>query len=109
MLIFRGCRRHPYSFGTILEFMVEGHLTAFWRERRMQKWIMRCASPHRRWHRLGRSIVAKSLADEGVPFVIIDSARSVRCAEEAGWLFVHGAATRCRFFLEGGGGRASAS
>ncbi len=109
VLIFAGVGSIAYSFGTILEFMVEGHLTSLLEGRRMQKRI-NALRGHHIVVGIGRvgSIVAKSLADEGVPFVIIDSCEECRAAaEEAGWLFVHGDATEEQVLLEAGVDRAS--
>jgi voltage-gated potassium channel len=108
LLIFAGVGSIAFSFGTIVEFMVEGHLTSLLEGRRMEKRIS-ALSGHHIVVGIGRvgSVVAKSLADEGVPFVVIDSCEECRiAAEEAGWLFVHGDATEEQALLEAGVTRA---
>ncbi|MDI6712282.1 MAG: potassium channel protein [Anaerosomatales bacterium] len=94
-LILAGVGGLGYSFGTIVEFMVEGHLRTLVEGRRMQKRIAEL-SGHYIVVGIGRvgSVVARSLAEEGVPFVVVDSCEECKAAaEEAGWLFVHGDAT----------------
>jgi voltage-gated potassium channel len=107
-LILAGVGALLYSFGTIVEFMVEGHLRAILEGRRMQKRISEL-SDHYIIVGIGRvgSVVARSLMDEGVPFVVIDSCEECRAAaEEAGWLFVHGDATSEDVLLQAGVERA---
>ncbi|MCX8007116.1 MAG: potassium channel protein [Coriobacteriia bacterium] len=107
-LILAGVGGLGYSFGTIVEFMVEGHLRAMLEGRRMQKRIADL-SGHYIVVGIGRvgSVVARSLADEGVPFVVVDSCDECRAAaEEAGWLFVHGDATSEEVLLQAGVKRA---
>jgi len=107
-LIFAGVGGIAYSFGIIVEFMVEGHLTSILEGRRMQKRIG-ALSGHHIVVGIGRvgSIVARSLAEEGVPFVVIDSCEECgAAAEEAGWLFVHGDATEEQVLLAAGVDRA---
>lgn len=94
-LILAGVGGLGYSFGTIVEFMVEGHLRTMVEGRRMQKRIAEL-SGHYIVVGIGRvgSVVARTLAEEGVPFVVVDSCEECKsAAEEAGWLFVHGDAT----------------
>jgi len=108
VLIFAGVGSIAYSFGTIVEFMVEGHLTSLLEGRRMEKRI-NALTGHHIVVGIGRvgSVVAKSLADEGVPFVVVDSCDECRvAAEEAGWLFVHGDATDEQVLLDAGVERA---
>ncbi|MDI6693075.1 MAG: potassium channel protein [Anaerosomatales bacterium] len=107
-LILMGVGALGYSFGTIVEFMVEGHLRTILEGRRMQKRISEL-SDHYIVVGIGRvgSVVARSLADEGVPFVVVDSCEECRAAaEEAGWLFVHGDATSEEILLQAGVKRA---
>lgn len=104
VLIFAGVGSIAFSFGTIVEFMVEGHLTSLLEGRRMEKRIS-ALTGHHIVVGIGRvgSVVAKSLADEGVPFVVVDSCEECRvAAEEAGWLFVHGDATDEQVLLDAG-------
>ncbi|GAV31359.1 kef-type K+ transport systems, predicted NAD-binding component [Coriobacteriaceae bacterium EMTCatB1] len=103
-LILMGVGALGYSFGTIVEFMVEGHLRTILEGRRMQKRISEL-SDHYIVVGIGRvgSVVARSLADEGVPFVVVDSCEECRAAaEEAGWLFVHGDAMSEEILLQAG-------
>ncbi len=103
-LIFAGVGSIAFSFGTIVEFMVEGHLTSLLEGRRMEKRVS-ALTGHHIVVGIGRvgSVVAKSLADEGVPFVVVDSCEECRvAAEEAGWLFVHGDATDEQVLLHAG-------
>lgn len=102
VLIFAGVGAIGYAFGTIVEFMVEGHLRNLLEGRRMSKRISGLVG-HYVVVGIGRvgSVVARSLADEGVPFVVIDSCEECRAvAEDAGWLFVHGDATSESTLLE---------
>lgn len=104
VLIFAGVGSIAFSFGTIVEFMVEGHLTSLLEGRRMEKRI-NALTDHHIVVGIGRvgSVVAKSLADEGAPFVVIDSCEECGvAAEEAGWLFVHGDATDEQVLLDAG-------
>ena len=104
VLIFAGVGSIGFSFGTIVEFMVEGHLTSLLEGRRMEKQIS-ALTGHHIVVGIGRvgSVVAKSLADEGVPFIVVDSCEECRvAAEEAGWLFVHGDATDEQVLLDAG-------
>ncbi len=94
-LIFAGVGGIAYSLGAIIEFMVEGQLRTILEGRRMHKRISGL-SGHHIVVGVGRvgSVVASSFAEEGVPFVVIDSCDECRqSAEEQGWLFVHGDAT----------------
>ncbi len=108
VLIFAGVGGIAYSFGVIVEFMVEGHLRTLLEGRRMHKRIAELTG-HHIVVGIGRvgSVVARSLAEEGVPFVVIDSCDECRiAAEEAGWLFVHGDATDENILREAGVERA---
>lgn len=107
-LILAGVGALGYSFGTIVEFMVEGHLRAILEGRRMQKRISELAD-HYIVVGIGRvgSVVAASLEEEGVPFVVVDSCEECRtAAEDRGWLFIHGDATSEEVLLQAGVKRA---
>ncbi|PKQ21314.1 MAG: potassium channel protein [Actinobacteria bacterium HGW-Actinobacteria-6] len=108
VLIFAGVGGIAYSFGVIAEFMVEGHLRTLLEGRRMHKRIS-ALSNHHIVVGIGRvgSVVARSFADEGVEFVVIDSCEECgQAAEDAGWLFVHGDATDETVLREAGVERA---
>ncbi|MDZ4654508.1 MAG: potassium channel protein [Coriobacteriia bacterium] len=94
-LIFAGVGGLAYSFGAIVEFMVEGHLRGFLEGRRMSKRISELEN-HYIVVGIGRvgSVVAQALADEGVDFLVVDTCEEcVVAAEEAGWLHIQGDAT----------------
>ncbi len=95
VLILAGVGALGFTFGTFIDFIVEGHLRGLLEGRRMQKTV-----EHLREHHivagLGRvgSAVARQLAHEGVSFVVID--RSEDCLAEAtdcGWPRIVGDAT----------------
>lgn len=84
-----------FALGTFIDFMVEGHLKGFLEGRRMTSDIDRLNGHHivAGTGRVG-SVVARMLADENVPFVVLDNC--VDCVEEArsnGWLVVQGDAS----------------
>ncbi|MCE5191467.1 MAG: potassium channel protein [Actinomycetia bacterium] len=103
-LIFAGVAGIGYSFSVIVEFMVEGHLRTLLEGRRMHKRVSEL-SEHYIVVGIGRvgSVVARSFAEQGVPFVVIDSCEEcMQVAEESGWLFVHGDATDEMVLIEAG-------
>jgi voltage-gated potassium channel len=109
LLVFAGVAGIAYSFGIIVDFMVEGQMRAILEGRRMQKSISQLRD-HYVVAGMGQvgSVVASELAEAGVAFVMIDSCETCReTAEEAGWLLVHGDATDERVLLEAGIDRAS--
>jgi len=104
LLIFVGVGGIGYSFGVIVDFIIEGQMRAILEGRRMQKSISQLKD-HYVVAGMGRvgSVVANELADAGVPFVMIDSCETCReDAEELGWLLVHGDATDERVLLDAG-------
>jgi voltage-gated potassium channel len=95
VLILAGVAGLAYSFGTIVEFMVEGHLKGLLEGRRMSKRINELKD-HYIVVGIGRvgSVVAHTLADEGVDFIVVDTCEECAAiAEEAGWLHLQGDAT----------------
>jgi len=103
-LVFVGVGGIGYSFGVIVDFIIEGQMRAILEGRRMQKSISQLKD-HYVVAGMGRvgSVVASELADAGVPFVMIDSCETCReDAEDAGWLFVHGDATDERILRDAG-------
>lgn len=94
-LILAGVAGLAYSFGTIVEFMVEGHLRGLLEGRRMGRRINELKD-HYIVVGIGRvgSVVARTLADEGVDFVVVDVCEECKTmAEENGWLYIQGDAT----------------
>jgi voltage-gated potassium channel len=94
-LILAGVASLAFAFGQLVDFILEGHLTNILEVRRMEKRLSEL-SGHTVVAGLGRvgNVVARSLADEGAPFVVIDSdADAVRLAADNGWAVVEGDAT----------------
>lgn len=103
-MVFAGVVGIGYSFGIIVDFMVEGQMRTILEGRRMKRGISQLKD-HYVVAGMGRvgSVVASELSDAGVPFVVIDSCDTcVETAEEAGWLLVHGDATDERILVEAG-------
>ncbi len=95
VLILSGVGALGFSFGTFIEFIVEGHLRILLEGRRMQKRIEQLTN-HNIVAGLGRvgSVVARQLAEEGAPFIVID--RDAECLSEAterDWVRIEGDAT----------------
>ena len=95
VLILAGVGALGFTFGTFVDFIVEGHLRGLLEGRRMQKTVEHLHE-HHIVAGLGRvgSAVARQLAEEGVAFVVID--RSEECLSEAserGWPRLVGDAT----------------
>lgn len=110
VLILAGVGALGFAFGQFIEFLVEGHLGNILEGRRMEKRIEALAG-HTVVAGLGRvgSVVARSLADEQAPFVIVDTAtESAEVARDAGWAFVQGDATEEDVLRHAGIERASA-
>lgn len=74
LLVASGVTALAYSFGTFVEFLVEGHLRGLLEERRMQRTIGNLSGHHiiAGMGRVG-SVVARALSEEGVPYVAIDT------------------------------------
>ncbi len=84
-----------FAFGQLVEFVFEGRIQEILEGRRMEK-RLDSLSGHTVVAGFGRvgSVVARALADEGAPFVIVDlGEESQIAARESGWLFVLGDAT----------------
>ena len=95
VLIFAGVGSLAFAVGQFIEFLLEGHLTNILEVRRMEKRLADLTG-HTIVAGLGRvgSVTARSLADEGAPFVVIDAdPDAVQTATEAGWVVVQGDAT----------------
>lgn len=107
-LILAGVGALGFSFGTIVDFMVEGHLKGFLEERRMHKRI-EALRDHHIVAGMGRvgGVVARALEAEGARFVVIDSCEDcVSRAAERGWLVLSGDATEEETLLAAGVTRA---
>lgn len=94
-LILAGVGALGFAFGQFIEFLVEGHLGNLLEGRRMEKRIEALCG-HTIVAGMGRvgSVVARALAEENAPFVVVDlAAESGDPAREAGWAFVQGDAT----------------
>lgn len=84
-----------FAFGQLVEFVFEGRIQEILEGRRMEK-RLGSIEGHTVVAGFGRvgSVVARSLADEGAPFVIVDLAEETAvAAREHNWMFVHGDAT----------------
>ena len=103
-LIIAGVGALGFAFGQLVEFFFEGRIQEILEGRRMGR-RLESLSGHTVVAGFGRvgSVVARSLADEGAPFVIIDLAdESEVAAREADWLFVRGDATEEEVLDEAG-------
>ncbi|MDZ4177745.1 MAG: potassium channel protein [Coriobacteriia bacterium] len=107
-LIFAGFGVLLFFLGTVIDFVVEGHLKGFLEGRRMERLIERLTGHHivAGMGRVG-SVVARSLASEGADFVLVendpDRAASARAE---GWFVVEGDATEEHTLLAAGVQRA---
>jgi voltage-gated potassium channel len=95
VLILAGVGALGFAFGQLIEFIIEGHLNDILEVRRMEKRLA-ALDGHTIVAGLGRvgGVVARSLADDHAPFVVVDADESaIAVARESGWVFVHGDAT----------------
>jgi voltage-gated potassium channel len=107
-LIFLGVAAIGFAFGQFVEFLVEGHLQSLWEGRRMIKRLDSLAG-HTIVAGFGRvgSVVARTLAEEGAPFVVVDqSAEAQAFARDADWPFILGDATEEETLIAAGVERA---
>lgn len=91
-LIFAGVGAIGFSFGTFVEFLVEGHLQGFLEARRMQNKVDSMTG-HHIVAGLGRVgiAVAEALEEEDAPFVVIDRVETtISTARARGWAYVLG-------------------
>ncbi|MBI4180878.1 MAG: NAD-binding protein [Chloroflexi bacterium] len=101
-LIVGGVGGALYAVTGIIQYVVEGNLGATWEKRRMKDKIT-----HLKEHfilcgfgRVGEEI-ARTFKEEGVPFVTIDNKTdSIARAEQAGYLYIEGDATRDEILKE---------
>lgn len=103
-LILAGVATLGFALGQFVDSLLEGHLTGYLEGRRMEKRI-RDMSGHTIVAGFGRvgAVVARTLADEGAEFVIVDqSLESAEVAREAGWLYVLGDATEEDVLMQAG-------
>jgi len=104
LLILAGVASLGFALGQFLEFLLEGHLTGLLEGRRMEKRISGLTG-HTIVAGAGRvgTVVARALAEEDVPFVVVDIApESAELAHENGWAFIQGDATEEGVLLEAG-------
>lgn len=97
-----------FALGTFIDFVVEGHLKGLLEGRRMQSKI-EGLDKHHIVAGIGRvgSVVARSLAEEGVPFLVVESdPDSVERARDEGWLVLDADATEEETLLAAGVERA---
>ena len=110
VLILAGVGALGFALGQFVEFLLEGHLTGFLEGRRMEKRI-EALDGHTIVAGYGRvgKVVARTLADEGSPFVIVDtSAEAADVAHDEGWTFIQGDATEESVLVDAGVERAGA-
>lgn len=108
-LIIAGVGALGFSLGTIVEFMVEGHLTGLLEGRRMDKRIA-AMSRHHIVAGVGRvgSVVASELSGSEMPVVVIDiNPEALARAKEAGLAWIEGDATDEETLVSAGIGRAA--
>jgi voltage-gated potassium channel len=108
VLILAGVAALGFALGQFVEFLLEGHLTGFLEGRRMEKRI-EALDGHTIVAGYGRvgNVVARTLADEGSAFVIVDlSSEAGEVAHEEGWAFIQGDATEESVLLDAGIARA---
>lgn len=94
-LIIAGVGALAFAFGQLVDFVLEGRIQEMLEGRRMGR-RLESLTGHTVVAGFGRvgSVVARSLAEEGAQFVVIDLAdESETIAREADWLFVRGDAT----------------
>lgn len=94
MIIALGLAAQAFALTTFIDFFVAGHLTEMLEGRRMNKLIHELTD-HTIVAGIGRvgSVVARTLAEEGAPFAVIErDDERVRAAQDAGWLVVQGEA-----------------
>lgn len=104
LLILVGVGSLAFAGGRAVEFMVEGQLRGILEERRMKRDISRMKG-HHVIAGLGRvgSVVARTLADKGVEFVVIDrDEEALERARQDGWLVIEGDATEEEVLHEAG-------
>ncbi|HEY5540372.1 MAG TPA: potassium channel protein [Coriobacteriia bacterium] len=104
VLIFAGVATLAFAIGQFIEFLLEGHLTNILEVRRMEKRLSELRG-HTIVAGLGRvgGVTARTLADDGASFVVIDSdAEAAQAAAQAGWIVVQGDATEEETLLHAG-------
>lgn len=104
VLILLGVGALGFALGQIVEFLLEGHLRGLLEGRRMEKRISGL-SGHTIVAGAGRvgTVVARALAEEDGPFVIIDIApESAEICRENDWIFIQGDATEETVLHEAG-------
>lgn len=87
LIIFAGFGAMFLFVGTVVDFIFEGHLRDLVEGRRMKR-VIASLDGHTIVAGMGRvgSVVVRSLAEESVPFIIIDHSReAIDHADENGW------------------------
>lgn len=110
VVIALGLAAQAFALTTFIDFFVAGHLRDMLEGRRMNKRIENL-SGHTIVAGIGRvgSVVARTLAEEGAEFVIIDHGdESIRAAQDAGWPHIQGEAADEDTLLRAGVMRAKA-
>ena len=110
VLILAGVGALGFALGQFVEFLLEGHLTGYLEGRRMGKRI-ESLEGHTIVAGHGRvgTVIARTLADEGAEFVIVDlSSEAADAAHLEGWAFVQGDATEESVLRDAGIERAGA-
>jgi voltage-gated potassium channel len=108
-VIFAGFGAMFLFVGTFVDFVFEGHWREFVEGRRMERAVASLEN-HNIVAGLGRvgSVVARSLAEEGVPFVCIDQDDdAIARADASGWPIIAGDATEQDTLVRAGIERAS--
>ncbi|MEW6574281.1 MAG: potassium channel protein [Bacillota bacterium] len=108
LLIVFGVGYVSLSASIVMATLVEGHIIEFWRERKMEKKILKLKN-HIIVCGLGRagSAVIRQLVREGVDFVGIDlDERNVETFKERGYLVINGDATEDEILKRAGVDRA---
>ncbi len=104
ILVLIGVGAGAYTFGTIAEFLIAGELAGTLKRRRIMRAIERLHGHYIicGYGRVGEQ-VARGLADEGIPCVVVDQAsEAVQRCEQCGILYVMGDATEDETLLQAG-------
>ncbi len=104
VLVLLGVGAGAYTFGTIAEFLIAGELAGTLKRRRLMRAIERLHGHYIvcGYGRVGEQ-VARGLADEGIPCVIVDQAgEAIQRCEQCGILYVMGDATEDETLLRAG-------
>lgn len=109
VLILAGVGTVAYAVGSLVQMLVEGTVTGYFRRRRMEKMIDRLTGHYLvcGFGRVGRE-VAGEFHSEGIPFVVIDQDEAViRECDELGYLALLGDAADDEVLAQAGVARAT--